>query len=111
VRFVLDLEEKNPERQVAVLVPELVVQHSYQYFLHNQRAGWLKSLLLRKENQRIVVIDVPWYLSSNGRSRVLVDSTATSFKAKSARRTDPQTYGTVRMGSASYRKFAGYREQ
>jgi hypothetical protein len=64
MNFILELEDKNPDRQVAVLVPELVVQHWYQYFLHNQRAAWLKSLLLLKGNQRIVVIDVPWYLSS-----------------------------------------------
>jgi hypothetical protein len=32
--------------------------------LHNQRAAWLKALLLLKGDQRIIVIDVPWYLSS-----------------------------------------------
>lgn len=62
VNFILELEDRNPDRQVAVLVPELVVQHWYQHFLHNRRAAWLKSLLLLKGNQRIVVIDVPWYL-------------------------------------------------
>ena len=61
--FILELEEKNPDGHVAVLVPELVVQHWYQYFLHNQRAAWLKSLLLLKGNQRIGVFDVLWYLS------------------------------------------------
>jgi amino acid transporter len=62
--YVLELEEKNPDREIAVLVPELVVQRWYHYLLHNQRAAWLKALLLLKGNQRIIVIDVPWYLSS-----------------------------------------------
>lgn len=62
--YVLELEQKNPDREVAVLVPELVVQRWYHYLLHNQRAAWLKGLLLLKGNQRIIVIDVPWYLSS-----------------------------------------------
>jgi hypothetical protein len=62
--YILELEEKNPDREIAVLVPELVVQRWYHYFLHNQRAALLKALLLLKGNQRIIVIDVPWYLSS-----------------------------------------------
>ena len=62
--YVLDLEQKNPDRQIAVLIPELVERHWYYYFLHNQRAQWLKALLLLKGNQRVIVITVPWYLSS-----------------------------------------------
>jgi hypothetical protein len=62
--FILDLERKNPDRQVAVLIPEMVELHWYHYFLHNQRAELLKALLLLKGNQRIVVISVPWYLNA-----------------------------------------------
>jgi amino acid transporter len=64
VAYVLDLEKQNPDRQIAVIIPELVEKHWYQYFLHNQRASWLKSALLRYGTQRIAVITVPWYLSS-----------------------------------------------
>jgi amino acid transporter len=63
VDYVLDLEKKNPTRQIAVIIPELVQKHWYQYFLHNQRATWLKAALLLKGSQRIVVINAPWYLS------------------------------------------------
>jgi hypothetical protein len=63
VDHVLDLERKYPDRQIAVVVPELVERHWYHYFLHNQRAELLKGLLLLKGNQRIVLINVPWYLS------------------------------------------------
>jgi len=62
VDYVLDLEKKNPHRQIAVLVPELVVKRWYQNLLHNHRAQVLKLYLLVKGNQRIVVINVPWYL-------------------------------------------------
>jgi len=62
--YVLDLERKNPDRQIAVLIPELVERHWYHYFLHNQRAEWLKALLLLKGNQRIIIINVPWYVSA-----------------------------------------------
>jgi hypothetical protein len=62
VDYVLELEEKNPGRQIAVIVPELVEKHWYHNFLHNQRATWLKAALLMKGNRRIVIINVPWYL-------------------------------------------------
>ncbi|HEY6293079.1 MAG TPA: APC family permease [Terriglobia bacterium] len=62
--YVFDLERENPDRQVAVLIPELVETVWHNYLIHNQRAQWLKALLLLKGNQRIVVISVPWYLES-----------------------------------------------
>jgi len=62
VDYILKLERDNPARQVAVLVPELVVKHWWQTPLHNQRAQLLKLLLLVRGNQRIMVINIPWYL-------------------------------------------------
>lgn len=59
--FVLEQERKLSPRQVAVLVPELVVRHWWENLLHNQRANLLKLLLLLKGNQRILVINIPWY--------------------------------------------------
>ncbi|HEV2464762.1 MAG TPA: APC family permease, partial [Acidobacteriaceae bacterium] len=60
--FVLEKEKKLSPRQVAVLVPELIVRHWWENLLHNQRANLLKLLLLLKGNQRILVINIPWYL-------------------------------------------------
>jgi amino acid transporter len=62
VDYILKLEHEHPGRQVAVLVPELVVRHWWQTPLHNQRAQLLKLLLLVRGNQRIIVINIPWYL-------------------------------------------------
>lgn len=59
--FVLEKEKQLSPRQVAVLVPELVVRHWWENLLHNQRANLLKLLLLLKGNQRILVINIPWY--------------------------------------------------
>jgi hypothetical protein len=64
VDYVLELERTHPDRQIAVLVPELVERHWYHHLLHNKRAAVLKGLLLVRGNQRIVVINVPWYLES-----------------------------------------------
>ncbi len=61
---VLELEAQNPDRQIAVLIPELVVSRWYHYLLHNKRAAVLKAMLLVRGNRRIMVINVPWYLTS-----------------------------------------------
>jgi amino acid transporter len=60
--YILDLEQKNPGRKVAVLLPELVVRHWWENALHNQRVQLLKLFLLLRGNQRIVVVNIPWYL-------------------------------------------------
>jgi amino acid transporter len=60
--YILELEEKNPGRKVAVLLPELVVRHWWENALHGQRVQLLKLMLLLKGNQRIVVVNIPWYL-------------------------------------------------
>jgi amino acid transporter len=60
--YILELEKKNPGRKVAVLLPELVVRHWWENALHNQRVQLLKLFLLLKGNQRIVVVNIPWYL-------------------------------------------------
>jgi amino acid transporter len=62
VDYILKVERDNPDRQIAVLIPELVVRRWWQTPLHNQRAQLLKLLLLVRGNQRIVVINIPWYL-------------------------------------------------
>jgi amino acid transporter len=62
--YVLEVEKRNPSRQVAVLLPEMIERHWYHYLLHNQRAEILKGWLLLKGNQRIVLVNVPWYLKA-----------------------------------------------
>ncbi len=59
--YILSQERNNENRHIAVLVPELVVRHWWQALLHNQRSSLLKLLLLLRGNQRIVVINIPWY--------------------------------------------------
>jgi Amino acid permease len=61
--YVLHVRDQYPDRQVAVLIPELVEFRWYHYFLHNHRAQGLKALLLFNGGQRVMVINVPWYLS------------------------------------------------
>jgi len=63
VHYILELEKVHPTRKVTVLVPELVVRHWWENVLHNQRVQVLKVILLLRGNQRIVVVNIPWYLN------------------------------------------------
>ena len=62
--YVANAERENPNRQVAIIIPELVEKHWYHYPLHNQRAELLKALLLLNGSPRIVLINVPWYIKA-----------------------------------------------
>ncbi len=62
--FVRELERRYPDRQIAVIVPELVERRWINYLLHNQRSTILKLILYVRGNQRIIVINVPWYLQA-----------------------------------------------
>ena len=60
--YILELEKQHPDRKITVLLPELVVRHWWENLLHNQRVQLLKLLLLLRGKQRIIVVDIPWYL-------------------------------------------------
>ncbi len=60
--YLRQLERSRPERQVALVVSELVERRWYQYLLHNQRAQVLTALLMLDGDERIAVINVPWYM-------------------------------------------------
>lgn len=60
---VADLQRKHPGRDVAVIVPELVPTRWYHFLLHNHAAAVIKAYLLFSGFRRVVVVNVPWYLS------------------------------------------------
>ena len=62
ISFIDELRDQHAERQIAVIIPELVERRWYHYLLHNQRAQLLKTLLMLRGGPHIIVITVPWYL-------------------------------------------------
>src|SRR5580658_8929100 len=62
VQFVLDLSKKNPNRSIVVVIPELVEDRWFEYFLHNQRGRLLEWVLLARGNERIFTVSAPWYI-------------------------------------------------
>lgn len=62
LNYTLDLAHANPDRTIAVLIPELVESRWYYVLLHNNRSQALKALLLISGNQRTTIINIPWHL-------------------------------------------------
>ena len=62
VQFILDLSKEHPARNIIVVIPELVENKWYEYFLHNQRAHLLEWVLLARGNERIFAVNAPWYI-------------------------------------------------
>jgi hypothetical protein len=55
------IRKEQPDRVIAVIIPEVVEPNWFLWPLHNQRAGMLKTSLLFSGEQNVVVINVPWY--------------------------------------------------
>ena len=64
VDYVLKVEKENAGRTIAVVIATMVERHWYHYFLHNQRADILTALLLLGGDERINIVNVPWYLKA-----------------------------------------------
>ena len=62
VQFILDLSKSHPDRSIIVVIPELVEDRWYEYFLHNQRGRLLEWVLLARGNERIFTVSAPWYV-------------------------------------------------
>jgi hypothetical protein len=67
--YVQTVKKEKPNRMIAVVIPELVHAHWYEYLLHNQRAALLKLRLFLQGDERIIVINTPWYLREDSSSR------------------------------------------
>jgi hypothetical protein len=62
VQYILDLSKAHPDRNIVVVIPELVEDKWYEYFLHNQRGRLLEWVLLSRGNERIFTVSAPWYV-------------------------------------------------
>lgn len=64
VKYAIEQQTAQPERNITVLIPELVESHWYHYLLHNNRPEAIRALLLFNGNQRISVASLPYYLNA-----------------------------------------------
>jgi len=60
LKIVQEMEQRYPDRPIAVLIPEVVKVKWWDYLLYTYRARQLQAALVREAGRRVVVIDVPW---------------------------------------------------
>jgi amino acid transporter len=63
VEYVEKLRDRHPDRDIIVIVPDLVVRRWYHTFLHNNRGTVLRALLRLRGGPRVVVVNTPFYLA------------------------------------------------
>ena len=62
VEYAIQQQLAHPDRNITMLIPELVESHWYHYLLHNNRPETIRALLLFNGNQRITVVSIPYHL-------------------------------------------------
>jgi hypothetical protein len=65
VNFVHELEAKYPQRDIAVVIPDLVMNHWYDAMLHNNRGSFLRTLLRMRCSSRIVIIHTSYRIEED----------------------------------------------
>jgi hypothetical protein len=62
LKFIAATEKDNRDRLIAVLIPQLVKEHWWQYLMHEHRDRRMRAALMRYGGSRVIVINLPWYL-------------------------------------------------
>jgi amino acid transporter len=62
VDFIKQLEVEHPDRDIAVVIPDLIMSHWYEGLLHNNRGTFLRMILRAQCSDRVVVISTPFHL-------------------------------------------------
>ena len=56
-----ELQNRDPGRGIAILIPEIVRDRWYHYLLHTFRPSRLRFQLLKAGGPSLIVIEVPWH--------------------------------------------------
>jgi amino acid transporter len=56
------MKADHPDRIIAVVIPEIVEAHWYEFLMHNNRATWLMAELVFGGDKQVVVVNIPWYV-------------------------------------------------
>jgi amino acid transporter len=62
LEFIRKLEVEHHDRDICVVIPDLIVSHWYEGVLHNNRGAFLRLILRAQCSDRVVVIHTPFHL-------------------------------------------------
>jgi amino acid transporter len=60
--YIQQVRSEFPDRDLVVVVPNLVERKWYQYLMHNQQGELITTALQMLNDERLVVVYVPWHL-------------------------------------------------
>ncbi|NVB82455.1 MAG: APC family permease [Kofleriaceae bacterium] len=64
VELLRDLGSEYPDRNIAVIIPELEIGHWYERLLHNNRGRMLRAYLLANPPDRLVLVTTPYRVAA-----------------------------------------------
>ncbi len=62
VDYVVKLSDENPDRDIAVVIPDLIMSHWWEGIFHNNRGAVLRALIRSRCSDRVVVISTLFHL-------------------------------------------------
>jgi len=62
VDFVAELSENNPDRDVAVVIPDLIMSHWWEGLFHNNRGTVLRAMIRARCSDHVVVLSTLFHL-------------------------------------------------
>jgi hypothetical protein len=68
LNVIKETRKKDPDRLIAVVIPELVEPHWFEYVLHNLHAARLRASIFMLRDRRTVVISTPCIWGINGKN-------------------------------------------
>jgi amino acid transporter len=62
LKHIEKIKTQYPHRLIAVVIPEIVEKHWWYALLHSRRASHLRSALRSRQDARVIVVDLPWFI-------------------------------------------------
>jgi len=62
LKYIEVINSRYPNRLLAVMIPEIVEKYWWNALLHSRRASRLRSALRARQDIRVIVIDLPWFI-------------------------------------------------
>jgi hypothetical protein len=64
IDYIQGLEAQHPDRDIVVVIPDIVLPHWYESSLHNNRGVFLRTLLRMRCSSRVVIVNTPYHVEA-----------------------------------------------
>ena len=106
VEFVLELRDRNPRRDIVVVIPDLIVARWYHELLHNHRGAILRALLRLRGGPRVIVVNTPLYLKDSAPASTGYNARGLTMNKRDFLRTSAGAGLGLLLGDTVWARFA-----